>query len=102
MIAALLLSIAAFGSAPLLSLWLQSVNGMTPIGAGLALVPLSLGALVTALALGRVLHRVSPRLPIAIGLALVGTGGLLQAHWAPVRAGRPSPPALPSPGSGSA
>ncbi|HWH20750.1 MAG TPA: MFS transporter, partial [Solirubrobacterales bacterium] len=80
MIAALLLSIAAFGSAPFLSLWLQTVNGMSPIGAGLALVPLSLGALVTALALGRVLHRVGPRLPIAIGLALVGAGALLQAH----------------------
>ena len=80
MVAALLLSIAAFGTAPFLSLWLQSVNGMSPIGAGLALVPLSLAALVTALALGRVLHRVSPRLPIAIGLALVGAGALLQAH----------------------
>lgn len=80
MVAALLLSIAAFGAAPFLSLWLQSVNGMSPIGAGLALVPLSLAALITALALGRVLHRVSPRPPIAIGLALVGTGALLQAH----------------------
>jgi EmrB/QacA subfamily drug resistance transporter len=80
MIAALVLSMAAFGSAPFLSLWLQSVNGMSPIGAGLALVPLSLAALVTALALGRVLHRISPRPPIAIGLALVGAGALLQAH----------------------
>jgi EmrB/QacA subfamily drug resistance transporter len=80
MIAALLLSIAAFGSAPFLSLWLQSVNGMSPIDTGLALAPLSLAALVTALALGRVLHRVTPRVPIAIGLALVGTGALLQAH----------------------
>lgn len=80
MIAAMLLSIAAFGIAPFLSLWLQTVLGMSPIGAGLALVPLSLTALLTSLALGRVLHRVGPRGPIAIGLALVGLGALLQAH----------------------
>ncbi|HEY0279350.1 MAG TPA: MFS transporter [Solirubrobacterales bacterium] len=53
---------------------------MTPIGAGLALAPLSLAVLVTALALGRVLHRVPPRLPISVGLAFVGAGALLQAH----------------------
>ena len=80
MVAALVLSVAAFGIAPLLSLWLQSVRGMSPIGAGLAMAPLSLAALVTAFALGRVLHRVPPRLPIAIGLGLVGAGALLQAH----------------------
>jgi EmrB/QacA subfamily drug resistance transporter len=80
MLAALVLSVAAFGIAPYLSLWLQSVRGMSPIGAGLALVPLSLAVLVTALALGRVLHRLSPRLPITIGLTLVGAGALLQAH----------------------
>ncbi|HEY2716628.1 MAG TPA: MFS transporter [Solirubrobacterales bacterium] len=80
MIGALLLAVAAFGAMPFLSLWLQSVRGMSPIEAGLALAPLSLAAFVTALALGRVLHRVRPQLPIAIGLALVGSGALLQAH----------------------
>jgi EmrB/QacA subfamily drug resistance transporter len=80
MIASLVLSMAAFGTAPFLSLWLQSVRGMSPVGAGLALVSLSLAVLVTALPLGRVLHRLSPRQPIAIGLALVGAGALLQAH----------------------
>jgi EmrB/QacA subfamily drug resistance transporter len=80
MIAALALSFAAFGSAPYLSLWLQAVNGMSPIGAGLALAPLSLAVLVSALGLGRVLHRTPPRLPIGVGLALVGAGTLLQAH----------------------
>ncbi|MBS1882396.1 MAG: MFS transporter [Actinobacteria bacterium] len=80
MIASLLVSVAAFGIAPYLSLWLQSVRGMSPIGAGLAMLPLSLSVLVTALGLGRVLHRIGPRLPITIGLALVGIGELLQAH----------------------
>ena len=80
MVAALVLSVAAFGIAPLLSLWLQSVRGMSPIGAGLALAPLSLAALVTAFALGRVLHRIPPRRPIVLGLGLVGIGALLQAH----------------------
>jgi EmrB/QacA subfamily drug resistance transporter len=80
MIAALLLSVAAFGIAPFLSLWLQTIRGMSPIGAGLALLPLSFAVSVTALGLGRVLHRVPPRLPISVGLALVGAGALLQAH----------------------
>lgn len=80
LVAALLLSAAAFGYTPFVSLWLQSVRDMTPIQAGLALVPLSLAALVTALLIGRVLHSSSPRLLIGGGMALIGVGGLLEAH----------------------
>lgn len=78
--AAIVLSVSAFSCGTYLSLWLQTVRDLTPIGTGLALIPLSLAALVSALALGRFLHRAPPALPIAIGLALVGTGTLLQAR----------------------
>ena len=80
LIASLLLSVAAFSYFPLTSLWLQSVQGMSPIHAGLALLPLSLAALVTALLVGRVLHGTSPRLLIGAGLALIGAGALVQAR----------------------
>src|SRR5262249_1809859 len=42
--------------------------------------PLALAALVTALTFGRVSHRIAPRVPLVIGLALVGVGELLRAH----------------------
>jgi EmrB/QacA subfamily drug resistance transporter len=80
LIAALLVSVAAFSYIPFTSLWLQSVNGMSPIGAGLALAPLSVAALITALLIGRVLHSTSPRLLLGVGSAVVGVGALAQAH----------------------
>lgn len=50
MAAALLLSGAAFSYLMYVSLWLQSVEGMSPVGAGLVVVPLSLASfLVSAL-----------------------------------------------------
>lgn len=80
LIAALLYTAGAFSYFPYVSLWLQSVRGMTPIGAGLVLVPMSLTALIASMAVGRVLHGISPRLPIGGGLTLIGAGALLQAH----------------------
>lgn len=80
LIAALLYTAGAFSYFPYVSLWLQSVRGMTPIGTGLVLVPTSLTALIASMAVGRVLHGISPRLPIGGGLALIGAGALLQAH----------------------
>jgi Major Facilitator Superfamily len=58
------------------------VRGLTPIEAGLTLVPLSLAALVTAPLAGRFLHGVAPRWMIGGGLALIGAGVLAQAHLA--------------------
>ena len=80
LIAALLYTASAFAYFPYLSLWLQTVKDMSPIEAGLALVPMSLTGFAAALGTGRILHRVAPRLPIGIGLALIGAGALLQAR----------------------
>jgi EmrB/QacA subfamily drug resistance transporter len=77
---AMLLPLAAFAALTYASLWLQSVRGMTPIQAGLALVPLSLAALPVSLIGGRYLHNVSPRWMISGGLALIGIGSLADAH----------------------
>ena len=82
MAASLLLGVAAFAYLPFSSLWLQTIRGMRPIDAGLALVPLSVAALVSALAVGRMLHGRSARWLITAGFSLIGAGALLQAHLA--------------------
>lgn len=80
LVASLLLPIAAFSVFPYISLWLQAVRSMSPIGAGLAVLPLSIAALFTSLTVGRVLHAASPRALIGGGLMLIGAGALTIAH----------------------
>lgn len=75
----LLLSGAAFSYMMYVSLWLQSAEGMSPVGAGLVLVPLSLAAFAVSAVAGRLLHGAPARLTIGGGLLLVGAGALLQA-----------------------
>lgn len=78
MAASLLMSGAAFGYLMYVSLWLQSAEGMGPVGAGLVLLPLSLSAFFVAAASGKLLHGASPRITIGGGLLLIGAGALLQ------------------------
>ncbi|MER7847850.1 DHA2 family efflux MFS transporter permease subunit [Kitasatospora sp. NPDC096077] len=75
----MLLSVAAFSYLVYTSLWLQSVRGLGPVAAGLALVPMSALAFVVAAVAGRRLHGASPRLTIGGGLLLIAVGALLQA-----------------------
>jgi EmrB/QacA subfamily drug resistance transporter len=79
-----LLSAAAWAAMAYQSLWLQSVLGLSPIKAGLVIVPCSAMAFVASAVVGRVMHRASPRLLIGAGLILIGIGVLAQAI---VRAG---------------
>ncbi|MGW7101296.1 MFS transporter [Streptomyces sp. NPDC054838] len=79
MAAALLLSGAAFSYLMYVSLWLQSVEGLSPVGAGLVVVPLSLASFLVSALAGRLLHGAPARLTIGGGLALIGAGALLQA-----------------------
>ncbi|WP_405832041.1 MULTISPECIES: MFS transporter [unclassified Streptomyces] len=79
MAAGLLLSGAAFSYLMYVSLWLQSAEGMGPVGGGLVLLPLSAAGFVVAAVAGRLLHGVPPRLTIGGGLLLIGVGALLQA-----------------------
>ncbi|NUK13684.1 MFS transporter, partial [Streptomyces lunaelactis] len=55
---------AAFGVLPYTSIWLQTVLGMSPVGAGLALLPLAATAFVAAAVSGRLLHDAPHRLVI--------------------------------------
>jgi EmrB/QacA subfamily drug resistance transporter len=79
MAGAMLLTFAAFGTYPYISLWLQSVAGLSAVQAGSATVPLSATAFVVALGAGRHLHRVRPGTVIGVGLLLVGAGALVNA-----------------------
>ncbi|HTU06589.1 MAG TPA: DHA2 family efflux MFS transporter permease subunit, partial [Trebonia sp.] len=74
-----LLSAAAWASLTYESLWLQSVLGLSPIKAGLVLLPASLAAFAVSAAIGRVLHTASPRLLVGVGLLVIAAGALAQA-----------------------
>lgn len=80
MIGAIMLQAGAFSAMAFTSLWLQSVLGLGPIGAGAVFLPLSLFSLVCSVLTGRFLHdRVAPGVLIGLGIALVAAGGALQA-----------------------
>lgn len=70
---------AAFGAYAYTAIWMQSVRGMTPLAAGLVLVPLSATAFVVSAGIGRHLHGSRPRWIIGGGLLLIGAGGLITS-----------------------
>ena len=74
-----LLSAAAWAGMTYESLWLQSVLGLSPIKAGLVVLPCSLAAFAVSGSIGRILHRASPRLLIGCGMLLITAGALAQA-----------------------
>ncbi|MEI5097573.1 MFS transporter [Streptomyces sp. PmtG] len=67
---------AAFGVIPYLSIWLQTVLGMSPVRGSLVLLPLAAMSFVVAAVGGRLLHGVAGRYVIGVGLLLIGAGGL--------------------------
>lgn len=87
---ALLLQGGAFGCLVLVSLWLQSVLGLGPIAAGLALTPLAAASFLVAAVAGRHIQRLAPRLPIGAGLLCVAAGMLLLRVGMTAEAGRAS------------
>ena len=79
LLAGLVLTLAAFSALTYVSIWLQSVLGLSPIDAGLTGLPLSLAAFVVSATTGRVLHTARPGPVIGGGLVLIGLGGLVGA-----------------------
>jgi EmrB/QacA subfamily drug resistance transporter len=78
MFAALMLNGCAFANLAFVSVWLQSVQGLDPVRAGLVFMPLSITSFLLAAITGRQLHRVAPKLPVGIGMLLIGAGVLMQ------------------------
>ncbi|MFE1320083.1 MFS transporter [Kitasatospora phosalacinea] len=81
--AGLLLTAAAFAQLTYTGLWLQQVLDLGPLNAGLAVCPLAAAAFVTAPLGTRLLRGAPPRLPVALGLALIGGGTLLLTLVSP-------------------
>jgi EmrB/QacA subfamily drug resistance transporter len=78
MLAAVALTAGAFAPAVYTQLWLQSVLGLSAIGAGLVVAPLAAVAFAVSAGVGRHMHRVPARFPLGGGLLLVGVGSLLR------------------------
>ncbi|MBS1846053.1 MAG: MFS transporter [Actinobacteria bacterium] len=71
-----LMNLGTLGGLFALGLFLQETEGLSPLEAGLALVPLALPLAALTPFTGRLVGRVGPRLPAGVGLALSGTGYL--------------------------
>lgn len=75
----LLINLGFYGELFVMSLYLQAVRGLSPLLAGVALVPQAAMAVVGSTASGRIMARTGPRLPMLVGLGVGGAGllGLL-------------------------
>ena len=65
---------ALFGMYFFLSLYLQQVNGYSPLKAGLAFLPAGLATMAGALTAARLVARIGPRRQLVTGLLLAAVG----------------------------
>src|SRR3954447_19874944 len=76
-----------------ITIYMQSVIGMTPLEAGVRFLPLTLFAFIVPLATRNLVAKLPARVPLTIGLALVGAGLLLMrgakpdSEWTTLLAG---------------
>ena len=76
-----------------ITIYMQSVIGMTPLEAGVRFLPLTLFAFIVPLVTRNLVAKVPARVPLTIGLALVGVGLLLMrgakpdSEWTTLLAG---------------
>lgn len=70
--------LALFGVLFFMTLYLQNVHGLTPVQAGVRILPLSLTMMFASPIGGLLTDRLGPRLPLATGLALIGAALLLM------------------------
>ena len=80
--AGLLINFAVFGQFFLFSLYFQDARGLSALETGLAFLPQLLLLAVASVPAGRMVARVGPRVPVALGgtLAALGTAVLLTAQ----------------------
>jgi DHA2 family methylenomycin A resistance protein-like MFS transporter len=71
-----LMNLGTLGGLFALGLFLQEVEGLSPLEAGFALVPLALPLAALTPFTGRLVGRIGPRLPAGLGLAASGVGYL--------------------------
>ena len=78
-----IISFGFFGVIFFLSLFMQEVQGYSPVRAGLLQLPCTLAIAVTAVASGRIVGRVGSRLPMSLGLGMLGAGLLFLTALEP-------------------
>jgi len=71
-----LMNLGTLGGLFALGLYLQEVRGLSPLSAGLALVPLAFPLAALTPFTGRLVGRIGPRLPAGLGLMASGVGYL--------------------------
>ena len=71
----LLINFAFYGELFLMSIYLQQLRGLTPLSAGVALLPQMATAVIGSTLSGRVMVHTGPRVPMLVGL-MVGSAGL--------------------------
>jgi DHA2 family multidrug resistance protein len=69
-ILAIVMGFGLFGTALILPLFFQSILNFTAFDTGMALLPGALSTAVSMMIIGRVMNRVDPRWPIAIGVLI--------------------------------
>ncbi|MFJ6701791.1 MULTISPECIES: MFS transporter [unclassified Streptomyces] len=79
MVGAFAFSGVAFGALPYVSIWMQTLLGMSPVRGGLTLLPMTVAAMLVAVLVGRLLHGAPARWTVGGGLLLIGAGDLGQA-----------------------
>jgi EmrB/QacA subfamily drug resistance transporter len=75
-----LLTVAAFSSFFMLTLYLQQVLRYTPLQAGLGYIPLAAAVVGASAIASKLIPRFGPRLVVITGLATVGAGLMLLGH----------------------
>jgi MFS transporter, DHA2 family, methylenomycin A resistance protein len=68
------MNLGTLGTLFLLTLYLQQVHGLSPLAAGVAVLPLFLPLSLLAPLAGRLTARVGPKVPMVAGLALAAAG----------------------------
>ncbi|WP_223245442.1 MFS transporter [Streptomyces sp. CBMA156] len=74
---------AVYGILPYTSMWLQSVQHLSPVGAGLVVLPHALAAALVAIVSGRWMPKPSPRVGATLGLFLAGLGVSAEGFLGP-------------------
>ncbi len=73
----LIMGFAMMGSMFLLIIFMVNVLGYSELEAALAVTPMPVLGALLAPAVGKLIDHVAPRIPVAVGMALMGTGMLL-------------------------
>jgi MFS transporter, DHA2 family, methylenomycin A resistance protein len=77
------MNLCTLGTLFVLTLFLQSTQGRSPLEAGVALVPLFAPLAIIAPFSGRLTSRIGPRVPVAAGLGIAAVGLALLAFAQP-------------------